>query len=216
VKIPPHSTLVFIGDSITDAGRVRPGNDTSPFGALGNGYVSQVEALISATHLDQRIRVENRGISGNTVRDLKARWQQDVLDLQPDWVSVMIGINDVWRQFDCEFLPDIHVNLEEYTATLGELARQTRPLVNGFVVMSPFLIEANKADRMRAMMDRYGAAARQVAAENDALFVDVQAAYDAATARMYSMALAADRVHPGAAGHMIIARAFLDAIGYAW
>jgi lysophospholipase L1-like esterase len=97
--IQPNSKLVMIGDSITDCGRARPVGE-GLFEALGKGYVSLVDASLQAKEARQRIRVVNMGTSGNTVRDLKARWQSDVFDLNPDWLSIMIGINDVWRQFD--------------------------------------------------------------------------------------------------------------------
>ena len=59
-----------------------------------------VDALLGAVYPERMIRVINMGVSGNTTRDLKARWQTDVLDLKPDWLSIMIGANDVWRQYD--------------------------------------------------------------------------------------------------------------------
>ena len=95
----PKSKLVMIGDSITDCERARPYGE-GLFGAIGKGYVSLVDALLTAAYPELGIRVVNMGTSGNTVRDLSARWQSDVLDLKPDWLSVMIGINDVWRQYD--------------------------------------------------------------------------------------------------------------------
>lgn len=82
--------------------------------------------------------------------------------------------------------------------------------------MSPYLIEPNKNEPMRAMMDTYGAAMRQVAARHRAIFVDVQAAFDAALKDIHPMTLAWDRVHPDQAGHMLIARAFLNVILYKW
>jgi lysophospholipase L1-like esterase len=69
---------------------------------LGTGYVSFVDSMLGAKLPEVPVRVLNTGISGNRVTDLEARWQSDVLDLEPDWLSVMIGINDVWRQFDGE------------------------------------------------------------------------------------------------------------------
>ena len=67
---------------------------------MGAGYVSFIDSILGAALPELPLRVLNTGISGNRVTDLEARWQSDVLDLQPDWLSVMIGINDVWRQLD--------------------------------------------------------------------------------------------------------------------
>ena len=215
MRIAAHSKLVMIGDSITDAGRARPAGE-GLFDALGKGYVCQVDALLGAACPELGIRVVNMGCSGNTVRDLKARWQSDVTDLRPDWLSVMIGINDVWRQFDLPRQPEQHVGLEEYEATLEELVAATRPSLKGLVLLTPYFIEPNRADAMRARMDQYGAVVKQTAARHDALFVDVQAAFDRVLEHCHPMSLAWDRVHPNQTGHMIIARAFLQAVGYQW
>lgn len=215
MKIQKGSKLVMIGDSITDADRTKPVGE-GLFGAHGKGYVAQVEALLTSAHPSERIRVVNQGLSGNTVRDLKARWQKDVLDLNPDWLSIMIGINDVWRQFDLPLQTEIHVLPEEYAAILEELVAQTRPKLKGLVLMTPFVIEPNKADPMRVQMDRYGAIVRNLAAKYDATFVDVQAGFDAVLAHYHAMNFAWDRVHPGASGHMVITRSFLKSIDFSW
>ena len=212
MRLAVGDRLVFIGDSITDCGRRQPVGDGRD--ALGTGYVSLVAAHLTAACPQQRVRVINVGTSGHTVRDLKARWQRDVLDLRPDWLSVMIGINDVWRQFDQPLMPESHVRLEEYEATLRELVAATRPRLRGLVLMTPYYIEPQRADPMRAAMDRYGAVVRQVASEHDAVFVDTQAAFDRVLQHLYPGVLAGDRVHPGLPGHMVLARAFLAAIGF--
>lgn len=201
--------LVMIGDSITDCGRARPVGEGE---GLGNGYVAQVNAWLTAAYPERRIRVVNTGISGNTVRDLRARWQSDVLDLRPDWLSVMIGINDVWRHFDRPLMREHHVPIEEYATTLGDLVAKARPMLQGLVLMTPFFIEPHRADPMRAQMDRYGDVVRRLAAAQNAVFVDTQAAFDQVLAHLYPGALAADRVHPNQSGHMVLARAFLAAI----
>jgi lysophospholipase L1-like esterase len=211
--IHPNSKLVMIGDSITDCGRARPVGE-GLFEALGKGYVSLVDALLQATHPEDRIRVVNMGTSGNTVRDLKARWQSDVLDLSPDWLSIMIGINDVWRQFDTPLQAEYGVPLEEYERSLVELIERTQPRLKGLVLMTPYFIEPNRADAMRARMDQYSEVVRRLAHSCQAVLVDTQAAFDAVLAHVHPMSLAWDRVHPNQAGHMLIARAFLHAIGY--
>lgn len=205
----------MIGDSITDCDRARPIGE-GLFDALGTGYVSLVDGLLRARYPAHGIRVVNMGLSGNTVRDLQGRWQSDVLDLQPDWLSICIGINDVWRHFDTPLQPEGHVSLEEYARILETLVRTTRPTLKGLVLMTPYFIESNRADGMRAMMDDFGAVVRHLADTHDALLVDTQAAFDATLQHLHPMALAWDRVHPSRAGHMILARAFLQAIGYEW
>ncbi|MCI0397025.1 MAG: SGNH/GDSL hydrolase family protein [Chloroflexi bacterium] len=205
----------MIGDSITDCGRARPVGQ-GPSGALGNGYVSLVDGLINATYPGGRLRIINTGISGNTVRDLKARWQNDVLDLEPDWLSIMIGINDVWRHFDSWTPSKRQVSLDEYTNTLEALVRTTRPSLQGLVLMTPYFIEPDRAEAMRVMMDRYGDAVRALARQYGSILVDTQAAFDEVLPELPPTALAEDRVHPNLTGHVVLARAFLKAVGYRW
>jgi lysophospholipase L1-like esterase len=215
MKIHPNSKLLMIGDSITDCGRARPIAEANG-DALGNGYVSLVNACITASTPQANIRMVNMGISGNTVRDLAARWKSDVLALNPDWLSIMIGINDVWRQFDSWLQRESHVDLEEYHQTLEKLIQTTKPHLKGLVLMTPYFIEPNRANPMRARMDEYGAVVCDLAVSHGAILVDTQAAFDEVLSELHPMALAADQVHPNLTGHMILARAFLKAVGYTW
>ena len=216
MNIQSNSKLVMIGDSITDYDRARPVGE-GLFDSLGKGYVSLVDGLLMARYPAHRIRVVNMGLGGNTVRDLQRRWQTDVLDLKPDWLSIFIGINDVWRHFDTPLLSEWQVPLDEYTRTLEELVRVTRPTLKGLILMTPYVLEPNRADAMREMMDQYGAVVRQLAEKYQAILVDTQAAFDAVLVHLHPMALALDRVHPSrTTGHMILARAFLQAVGYEW
>jgi lysophospholipase L1-like esterase len=213
MKIEQQQKLVIIGDSITDTGRSRPiGEGRND--ALGKGYVLEIDALLGSFYPELGIRVANVGSSGNTVRDLKARWQTDVLDLKPDWLGIMIGANDVWRQHDLPWLKERHVCLEEYETILDELCAQTRSSLKGLVLIAPFFIEPNRQDAMRAMMDRYGAAMKKIASKHSAIFIDTQAAFDEALKHYYSATLSWDRVHPNHIGHMIIAKAFLKGIEF--
>lgn len=206
--------ILMIGDSITDCGRPRPVGEGA--GGMGSGYVNMVNSLLTAVYPDLGIRVVNMGISGNRVRDLKARWQTDVVEHQPDWLSIMIGINDVWRQFDNPLRPELHVRLDEYQATLEELVTKTVPFLKGMVLMTPYFLEPNRDDPMRKAMDDYSAVVRHLAQEHKAVFVDTQSAFDRLLRYLHPMSIAADRVHPNAIGHMVLARAFLDAVQFDW
>jgi lysophospholipase L1-like esterase len=215
MKIQPHAKLLMIGDSITDWNRARPVGEAIGDG-LGAGYVGVVNAYLTVTHPERRIRVVNMGVSGNTVRDLAARWSTDVVALKPDWLSIMIGINDVWRQFDARLLTEQHVTLDEYAQTLAALIDTVRPGLQGLILMTPYFIEPNRADLMRALMDRYGAVVRQLAGRYDAVLVDTQAAFDQAMAHSHPIALASDRIHPSLVGHVVLARAFVNALDCDW
>lgn len=208
--IQPGSKLLMIGDSITDCGRARPVGEGGG-NSLGDGYVALVDAWLRAVHPAQPVTVVNMGIGGDTVRELRARWQTDVVDQNPDWLSIMIGINDVWRLFGQA--PEQHVPPNEYAATLEQLVGDTRPTLRGLVLMTPFFIEPDRRDPMRALMDEYGQIVADLAARHDAILVDTQAAFDAVLAHVPPMDLSLDRVHPYLTGHMILARAFLRGIG---
>ena len=92
--------------------------------------------------------------------------------MKPDWLSTLIGINDVWAQYDTHVQTEGYVSINEYAATLERLIRMTRPQLKGMVLMTPFFIEPNRADPMRAMMDRYGAVVRRLAVQYQAILVD--------------------------------------------
>lgn len=214
MKIEPNSKLVMIGDSITDCGRATPTG--RPPDGLGAGYVHFIWTILSAVCPARRIEIINTGVGGNTVKHLAERWRADVIDLKPDWLSVKIGINDVWRQFDRTDEPATHVYLGDYKPTLEKLIAGVRPSLKGLILATPYFIEPDRNDPMRAMMDRYGQVVKRLAVKYEAVLVDTQAAFDEVLAGADKFDLAADRVHPGPVGHMVIARAFLKAIGLAW
>lgn len=211
LEIQAGQTLLFTGDSITDCGR------TYPLGAgagLGGGYVALVESLLAAQHPQTPVRVLNTGISGNRVTDLQERWQSDVLEHQPDWLAIMIGINDVWRQFDTPDDP-APVTPEIFEATYRALL-QSIPPTTQILLATPFLIEADPTDPMRQQMDYYGSIVKILAGEFDLPCIDTQAAFNAYLQHRPAQSLAEDRVHPNQTGHTILAKAFLDSLGFEW
>jgi lysophospholipase L1-like esterase len=203
----PGQKLLFIGDSITDCGRR---DIAAPY---GNGYVSLVRALLLARYPELGPDLVNRGIGGDTVRHLAARWERDVVSERPDWLSVKVGINDVWRRFGDS--PGEAVPLDEYRDTLEGLLRRAREATGAkLILMEPYVIEPNRSEPMRAEMDRYCAVVGVLAAEHDAVLVRTQTAFDAALAHTPAGAWADDRVHPNLPGHAVIALAWLRAAGF--
>ncbi|MBQ0904569.1 SGNH/GDSL hydrolase family protein [Micromonospora sp. U21] len=198
--------VVLIGDSITDCGR----RDTAaPYGA---GYVSLVRALVGARHPELDVEWINRGVSGDTVRHLAARWDDDAIAERPDWLSVMIGINDIWRRYGD--WPDEAVPIDEYERTLRDLLRRAVDATGCRLILGdPFLIETDRGDPQRADTDRYGAVVAALAAEFDAVHVPSQAAFDRVLAVSPAKRWADDRVHPHLPGHAVLADAFLTALG---
>ena len=206
-----NSTLIMIGDSITDCGRVRPvGKDEG----LGAGYVNLVNALLTVKFPKDNIRVLNTGISGDTIRNLKDRWQSDVLDLSPDYLSIMIGVNDVWRKFDSPDNPELAVGIEEYKTIYKELIAKTKDKVKKIILFTPFLSETDKTEPMMALLLQYIESVKKIAADNDLLLIDLQAEFDKYIADgICPKSLSGDRVHPSQTGSMVIAKAFLKVCG---
>ena len=146
-----YDRIVFAGDSVTDMGSVQPVgeglNDN-----VGRSYVRIIENMLSAFYPEVRVRVTNAGIGGNTSRDLLERFERDVVALDPDWVSICIGINDVWRQFDTPAMPDYQVMPEEYEENLEKMIAMIPKKVKGVFILTPYYMESNRADKMRARM----------------------------------------------------------------
>jgi len=205
----------MIGDSITDSGR---SYDAVPagWGSYGDGHVALINACLTGLAPEKQIMVINKGVNGNTITDLKKRWQKDVLDMRPDWVSIMIGINDVWRQFDAVLQQIEMVDETVFEDTYEELIEMTLPKVKGIIILSPFMIEPNTSDDMRKMLDIYGGIARKTALKHNLIYVDVQKKIDVFMESLSPYILSSDRVHPNLPGHMIIAKAFLDGIAFNW
>jgi len=214
VLLKPRCRILFIGDSITDCGRSRPVGEGGGPGALGDGYVSLVQSALLAGYPDYELKVINMGVSGDTVCDLQARWESDVLSLRPDWLAVFIGINDVWRQYSLNDASQAGIGLDEYSATLGELVAKALPGLAGLILMTPYYLQPDRSDPLRQSMDHCGAAVHRLAAQHGAVAVDTQAAFDRVMAWVRPSDLADDRVHVAQAGHMLLARAVLDGLQF--
>ena len=207
MKLNKGETIVFIGDSITDCSRGRQ-EDIYAWAPQhhGTSYVADVEAELLISYTDLKIKILNRGTADNTIRDLKGRWQKDVLDWKPDWVFVFIGINDVWKQFQYPNVADRWIQPEEYEQTYRELIEQTKSAVRKMVLVTPYYLELNRAEPMRIRIEEYADIVRRLAREYDLEIVDLQPAWDELLTRMYSQQIAYDRVHPNHVGHVYIAK----------
>lgn len=205
MKIQDGAVVLFQGDSITDVGRSRENNVQ-----LGGGYVTMIAGLAGAMYPERQIRFLNRGISGNRATDLVSRWQTDCLDLKPDWVSIMIGINDTWRSFDsgnptstADFANDYRRVLEQTRDQLGAK----------LVLIEPFVLpHPEDRKRWRSDLNPRIDVVRELAMEFDAILVPLDGIFAAACARREPAFWAADGVHPTAAGHSLIACAWLKAV----
>lgn len=201
---PDRLTAVFAGDSITDAGRL-----ADPEG-LGQGYVRLIAARIAAAGAP--IDVVNAGIGGNRVVDLAARWQADVLDAAPDVLTVLIGVNDMWRRYDSDD-PTSATAFEAGYSALLEAARRND--VRRLALMEPFLVPIDaEQERWRVEdLDEKIAVTRDLARRFDATLIELDPLLNAAAADAGPRAIAEDGVHPTEAGHELIARVWWDRVG---
>ncbi|NUP47233.1 MAG: SGNH/GDSL hydrolase family protein [Catenulispora sp.] len=202
----PDQHIVFIGDSITDSGR------RAAHQPYGDGYVSIVRDRTTARHPNLRLRWTNRGVNGDTVRDLAARWDEDALAPAPDWLSVMIGINDIGRWFEGQH--DKAVPLDEYERTLHDLLHRAVTATGCRLILAdPYLIESDRTDARLVQTIRYGEVVAALAKEFDAVHVRTQEAFDRVLEGSAPQDWAGDRVHPNPEGRAVIAEAFLAAVG---
>lgn len=192
-------TFLFQGDSVTDCGR-----DRKQPADLGNGYVS----LIARGLREPGARILNRGVSGDRLRQLEARWERDCLAIRPDVVTILIGINDIWRHFDSGLDHDLEVFEFTYQRLLDSLAADS-PRV---ILMEPFLLPSTpETEHMRPLLDATIQVVRTVARRNRAELVPLDGIFAAASAHQPARHLSEDGVHPSAAGHRLIASAWLAA-----
>lgn len=199
--------IVFAGDSVTDMGSTNPVGE-GLFDNVGRSYVRVVENMLVSWYPELNIRVTNSGISGNTSRDLLERFDRDVVSLNPDWVSICIGINDVWRQFDCPAMPDTHVLPDEYKANMEKMILSVKDKVKGIFILTPYYMEPNREDKMRARMDEYVAICKELADKYNCIFVDFQKMYEDFCKIRHSSCIAWDRIHPNQMGATLMAKEF--------
>src|SRR5436309_104101 len=164
------TVVLFQGDSITDAGRDRSVTDPNSARALGSGYPLLVAAAALAAHPDRGLRFYNRGISGNKVPDLAARWAADTVALAPDALSILIGVNDFWHTLSHGYTGTVQDYEQQYTALLDDTPRAL-PQVR-LLVLEPFVLRTGAVDAcLFPEFDQRRAAAARLASHARAGFV---------------------------------------------
>ena len=193
--------VLFQGDSVTDCGRSRS-DDTN----LGSGYAMMAAASFAAQFPERQVQFLNRGVSGNRVRDLRARWEEDCLALQPDWLSLLIGVNDTWRRYDRNDPTPVGAFAADYRALLeATTARGIR-----LIICEPFLLPITPEQRAwREDLDPKIGAIRQLAQEYRARCIPLDELFAQAATQRRPALWTPDGVHPSAAGHALIAQAWL-------
>jgi len=198
--------ILFTGDSITDCGRDR--NDPA---SLGMGYVAMAASRLWAEYPELNLRFRNTGIGGDSACHLLARWNEDCIDLQPDWVSILVGVNNTWRRYDSNDPTPDDLFEGECRELLDRIKKETSARI---VLCSPFLLHIDDLiARMREDLDPKIGILKRLAGEFDAVWVDFDAAFVAAQQRHIPSYWAEDGVHPTVAGHTLMAETWFHAMG---
>jgi lysophospholipase L1-like esterase len=207
--IRKNDVILFQGDSITDFGRSRDNaakpNDQS---ALGTGYAWLAGAELLVDRPDEGLKIFNRGISGNKVYQLAERWDADCLDLKPDVLSILIGVNDIWHTLTGKYNGTVEIYERDYRALL-ERTLKALPKVK-LVICEPFVLRCGSVtDKWFPEFDHYRAAAKRVAESFHATFVPFQAMFDEGVKYGAPEQWSKDGVHPAPAGASLMAHFWL-------
>ena len=207
------AVILFQGDSITDGNR---GRNTDPNHIMGHGYAFSIASRIGADYPEKRYQFYNRGISGNKVNDLESRWQTETLELRPDVLSILVGVND---SSSVVFKREPIITIEKYEEIYTSLLEQTKaafPTIL-FVLCEPFIMKGGRVtenwDAYHADIVQRQAVVRKLATEYNAVFVGFQEVFDQACNRAPADYWIWDGVHPTVSGHELMAREWLKQVG---
>lgn len=202
--------VLFQGDSITDCGRSR--DDKLVNDGLGGGYPTTIAAQLLATRPADGLTFINRGISGNRIVDLYSRIKMDAINLKPDVLSILIGVNDTWHEFNSHN----GVDVPKYERVYRDFLNEVRAALSEvrFVLCEPYVLKCGVVTKdWVTEMDRRCLVVKKLATEFKAVFVPLQTMFDAAVKEAPPAYWASDGVHPTIAGHHRIAQAWLAATG---
>ncbi len=211
-KLPEALTVVFQGDSITDAGRGKGAYYANDMWGMGNGYVHYAVTNLMGRQPTVDWKCYNRGISGNKVFQLANRWEEDCLQLQPDVLSILIGVNDFWHTLSSGYKGTATTYEKDFRALLSR-TKDRFPDVN-LIIGEPFAVKGGTAindDKWFSEFLDYQNAARAIAKEFAATFVPYQKVFDDALSVAPVAYWCADGVHPSLAGSYLMAKAWLEA-----
>jgi lysophospholipase L1-like esterase len=198
--------VVFQGDSITDAGR-----DKRNYHHMGNGYPKYAAQLMQENHPEIEFEFINQGISGNRTCQLFDRLYPDALAFEPDIISILIGINDVWHRHGSVHIATTDLQIEtNYRAILERLKKETKAKI---VILCPFLLDDEAKESWRDEVDRVIAIVRKLADEFADVYIPLDLLFEEALKtqpepKYYS----ADGVHPNDNGRAFIGKHYADAV----
>lgn len=206
-------TVLFQGDSITDAGRSREtAGEANLQSALGQGYAGMAAAALLTGQAQEQLRIFNRGISGHKVFQLADRWEQDCLAMKPDVLSILIGVNDIWHSRGDSYDGTVEVYERDFDALVAR-TRAALPDLK-IVICEPFVLRCGAIDdSWFPEFDYYRAAARRVADKYQTAWVPFQSMFDEAIRFAPPEHWASDGVHPTAHGAALMAQAWTRVVG---
>jgi lysophospholipase L1-like esterase len=211
LQINKGSVILFQGDSITDAGREKTKELPNSGGSFGGGYAFITAASLLRHFSAHEPKIYNRGISGNKVYQLAERWQKDCLDLKPDVLSILIGVNDYWHMRNGQY----NGTVEVYENDFRKLLTNTRAALPGIqlVICQPFALPGTTAvdQSWVAPLSAYQESAYKICEEFNGIWVPFQKVFDEALKFAPASWWAPDGVHPSMAGAYLMAAAWLKA-----
>ena len=212
ISIGQNNTILFQGDSITDAGRKKDDPNPNNTAALGSGYAMIAGSELLFKYPEKSLKVYNKGISGNKVYQLAERWDADCLDLKPDALSILIGVNDYWHKHDGKYNGTIDIYRNDFKALL-ERTKKALPNVK-LIICEPFAVPDVKAvdKTWYPEFPEYQKAAREIAQTFDAAFIPFQSVFDKAVKSAPGSYWTADGVHPSLAGAQLMAHAWEEMV----
>lgn len=212
ITLRENDVILFQGDSITDAGRSRKRKDANDGGALGTGYAFFAAAELLYQNPGKKLQIYNRGVSGNKVYQLADRWQEDCLDLKPDVLSILVGVNDYWHTLTNGYKGTIKTYRDDYKALL-QRTKDSLPDVK-LIIGEPYAVTGVKSvdKSWFPAFDEYRQAARELADSFGAVFIPYQEIYAKAGKQAPGSYWTRDGVHPSVAGDALMAHAWLKAV----
>ena len=206
------NVILFQGDSITDAGRNKEDNTFNNPGALGSGYAMLTGAAMLEKYASLNLKIYNKGISGNKVFQLAERWDKDCLELKPDVLSILIGVNDIWHKLNGQYNGTVDIYKKDYIALLDR-TKKALPDVK-LIICEPYAVRGVKAvdDKWYPEFYDYQKTAREIADQFGATFIPFQKVYDEAQKRAPGSYWTGDGVHASFAGAQLMATAWLAVI----
>ena len=210
--IRPRDVILFQGDSITDGGRDRSIEQANNRSGLGLGYAHHAAAAMLADAPLSALTVYNRGIGGNRVTDLAERWDVDCLSLKPTLLSILIGVNDTWHERQT---PGKGVPVDRFDRLFRSLLDQTLDALPGvrLVIGEPFALPCGAVtDDWYPEFTQRQNTVKSIAHDYHARFIPYQQIFDQAAETTGPEYWTLDGVHPTTPGHLLMARAWLNAV----